>query len=85
MSVQAARTMHERMARAVFQSPIMSFFETTASGTILNRFSSDIFCVDEMLAPLLNMFFITVVRTLIALIIIMAGEAAFQNAIRECY
>ena len=49
--------MHERMARALFRSP-MSFFESTASGTIFNRFSSDIYSVDEMVAPLLNHFFL---------------------------
>lgn len=37
--------MHERMAFAIFRSP-MSFFETTPSGRILNRFSRyvDVIC-----------------------------------------
>lgn len=33
----------------------MSFFETTPSGRILNRFSSDIYRVDEVLARTFNM------------------------------
>lgn len=39
---QASRKLHERMAFAIFRSP-MSFFETTPSGRILNRFSRYIF------------------------------------------
>ncbi|KMU72653.1 bile pigment transporter 1 [Coccidioides immitis RMSCC 3703] len=45
-SIEASRKLHERMAFAIFRSP-MSFFETTPAGRILNRFSSDIYRGDR--------------------------------------
>ncbi|OAX83617.1 hypothetical protein ACJ72_02017 [Emergomyces africanus] len=53
-SIEASRKLHERMAYAIFRSP-MNFFETTPSGRILNRFSSDIYRVDEVIARTFNM------------------------------
>ena len=46
--VRAARRLHERLLDKVLRLP-MSFFDTTPLGRIINRFSSDILGVDEMI------------------------------------
>ncbi|KAM0749801.1 hypothetical protein T439DRAFT_39861 [Meredithblackwellia eburnea MCA 4105] len=56
--VRSAKIMHDSMFRAVMRSP-MRFFETTPLGTILNRFSRDVYVVDEVLARVFGGFFRT--------------------------
>ena len=60
-SIEASRKLHDRMAFAIFRSP-MNFFETTPVGRILNRFSSDIYRVDEVIARTFNMLFVNTGR-----------------------
>nr|XP_036584697.1 ABC metal ion transporter [Colletotrichum truncatum]KAF6794347.1 ABC metal ion transporter [Colletotrichum truncatum] len=43
-SIEASRKLHERMANAIFRSP-MSFFDVTPTGRILNRFSRFDTCI----------------------------------------
>jgi len=68
-SIEASRKLHERMAFAIFRSP-MSFFEITPAGRILNRFSSDIYRVDEVLARTFNMLFVNSARAGFTLVVI---------------
>ncbi|RKF62208.1 Metal resistance protein YCF1 [Erysiphe neolycopersici] len=75
-SIEASRKLHEMMAYAIFRSP-MSFFETTPAGRILNRFSSDIYRVDEVLARTFNMLFVNTARSLFTLVVISSGTPAF--------
>jgi ATP-binding cassette subfamily C (CFTR/MRP) protein 1 len=75
-SIEASRKLHERMAFAIFRSP-MSFFDTTPAGRILNRFSSDIYRVDEVLARTFNMLFVNAARCGFTLIVISASTPAF--------
>jgi ATP-binding cassette, subfamily C (CFTR/MRP), member 1 len=75
-SIQASKKLHERMAIAIFRSP-MSFFETTPAGRILNRFSSDIYRIDEVLARTFNMLFINCARSLFTLVVISWSTPAF--------
>lgn len=74
-SIEASRKLHDRMAYAIFRSP-MVFFETTPVGRILNRFSSDIYRVDEVIARTFNMLFVNTARAFFTL-----GVIAFSTPI----
>ena len=74
-SIEASRKLHDRMAFAIFRSP-MSFFETTPIGRILNRFSSDIYRVDEVIARTFNMLFVNTGRAAFTL-----GVIAFSTPV----
>ncbi|KAI9760216.1 MAG: exo-1,3-beta-glucanase [Chaenotheca gracillima] len=71
-SIEASRKLHERMAFAIFRSP-MSFFETTPAGRILNRFSR----VDEVLSRVFNMLFVNAARASFTLVIVSVGTPVF--------
>ncbi|KJZ72821.1 hypothetical protein HIM_07765 [Hirsutella minnesotensis 3608] len=75
-SIEASRKLHERMANAIFRSP-MSFFDTTPTGRILNRFSSDIYRVDEVLARTFNMLFVNLAKSGFTLVVISVSTPAF--------
>ena len=75
-SIEASRKLHERMAHAIFRSP-MSFFETNPLGRILNRFSSDVYRVDEVLARVFNMLFQNTTRAAFTLGLITASTPVF--------
>ncbi|KAG2416141.1 hypothetical protein HFD88_007333 [Aspergillus terreus] len=75
-SIEASRKLHERMAFSIFRSP-MSFFETTPSGRILNRFSSDIYRIDEVLARTFNMLFGNSAKAIFTMIVISSSTPAF--------
>lgn len=47
--IRAARQLHDGMFAAVIRAP-MQFFESTTVGTILNRFSRDVYVADEVLS-----------------------------------
>ncbi|KAE9972593.1 hypothetical protein EG328_004908 [Venturia inaequalis] len=79
-SIEASRKLHERMAFAIFRSP-MEFFETTPAGRILNRFSSDIYRVDEVLARTFNMLFVNSARAAFTLVVISVTIPVFVAAI----
>ena len=47
-AVKASENLHDEMTKAVIQAPVL-FFDTNPVGRILNRFSKDIGCMDDLL------------------------------------
>ncbi|OBA20261.1 hypothetical protein METBIDRAFT_44026 [Metschnikowia bicuspidata var. bicuspidata NRRL YB-4993] len=68
-TIEGSKKLHNGMATSVLRSP-MSFFETTPIGRILNRFSNDVYKVDEVLGRVFGMFFSNTVKVLFTIIVI---------------
>lgn len=68
-TIHGSRYLHATMANAVFRAP-MRFFETTPIGRILNRFSNDIFKVDELLGRTFSQFVTNVIKVSFTIIVI---------------
>lgn len=75
-SVQAARLLHAALLHNKIRSP-QSFFDTTPSGRILNRFSKDIYVIDEVLAPTILMLFNSLFMSISTLVVIVASTPLF--------
>lgn len=60
--LRSSRKLHDDSFSALMRSPL-SFFELTPTGQILNRFSRDIFVIDEVLIAALSSFVRTVGTT----------------------
>ncbi|GMM34217.1 ATP-binding cassette bilirubin transporter [Saccharomycopsis crataegensis] len=65
-AISASKAIHEELVTSILKSP-MSFFETTPTGRVLNRFSEDISRLDERFPHSLNFFTNTVVKTVYTL------------------
>ncbi|ANB12997.1 ATP-binding cassette glutathione S-conjugate transporter YCF1 [Sugiyamaella lignohabitans] len=69
VGIKAACSIHDKMAKKVLSSP-MSFFETTPLGQILNRFTSDVSELDDMISWTLLSFCSMIARLAFAMLII---------------
>jgi len=71
IALMASRTMFDDMLAAVLQAP-MSFFDTTPVGRLVNRFSKDIYTIDEQLVNTGTMYLRTLF-SIVSTVFVIAG------------
>ncbi|NXB65935.1 MRP7 protein, partial [Struthidea cinerea] len=71
-TLRAAAVIHNRLLQRVLKATV-TFFDTTPTGRILNRFSSDLYCVDDSLPFILNIFLADIYGLLGMLVIMTYG------------
>lgn len=74
--IQAARKLHQALLDNKFHTP-QSFFDTTPIGRIINRFSKDIYVIDEVLPSTVLMFLGTFFASLSTMIVIICSTPIF--------
>ncbi|XP_023364920.1 canalicular multispecific organic anion transporter 2-like [Otolemur garnettii] len=75
-SMQAARFLHQALLHNKMRSP-QSFFDTTPSGRILNRFSKDIQVIDEDLGPTILSVLASLFDIISTFVVIVASTPLF--------
>ena len=78
--ILASKTLHNKMLANILRSP-MSFFDTTPLGRILNRFSKDIYLIDEIVPRSIRMFIWTFLSVLSTIIVIVIATPIFAVVI----
>ncbi|KAH3686130.1 hypothetical protein WICPIJ_002894 [Wickerhamomyces pijperi] len=69
VSIEASKYFHSNMVNSVLRAR-MQFFETTPIGRILNRFSNDIYKIDEVIARTIGNFLVNCTKVGITLAVI---------------
>ncbi|XP_073684496.1 ATP-binding cassette sub-family C member 3 isoform X2 [Garra rufa] len=78
--IQAARKLHQALLDNKFHTP-QSFFDTTPIGRIINRFSKDIYVIDEVLPSTILMFLGTFFASVSTMIVIICSTPIFAVVI----
>lgn len=71
-TIRAATVIHGNLLRRVLKATV-TFFDTTPMGRIINRFSSDLYCIDDSLPFILNIFLANVFGLLGMVVMISYG------------
>ncbi|XP_060620764.2 ATP-binding cassette sub-family C member 3 isoform X1 [Anolis sagrei] len=78
--IRAARALHAGLLTNKLHTP-QSFYDTTPTGRIINRFSKDIYVIDEVIPPTILMFLGTFFTSLSTMMVIMASTPLFAVVI----
>ena len=76
----ASQKLHNAMMDSIMRSP-MSFFDTTPLGRILNRFSKDVYTIDETIPRSLRGFIMTVFTVVSTIVVILIATPIFAVVI----
>ncbi|CAK8671759.1 unnamed protein product [Clavelina lepadiformis] len=79
-SVAASTLLHSKMLSNLLKAP-MSFFDTTPLGRIVNRFSKDIYLIDEVVPRSLSSFLRTFFMTLSTFVVIIYSTPIFATVV----
>nr|XP_033792775.1 multidrug resistance-associated protein 7 isoform X2 [Geotrypetes seraphini] len=71
-TIRAASILHNKLLKRVLKATV-TFFDTTPTGRIINRFSSDLYCIDDSLPFILNICLANVFGLLGMVVIISYG------------
>uniref|UniRef100_A0A4W3KB27 ATP-binding cassette, sub-family C (CFTR/MRP), member 10 n=1 Tax=Callorhinchus milii TaxID=7868 RepID=A0A4W3KB27_CALMI len=71
-AIRAATTIHNKLLKQVLKATV-TFFDMTPVGRIVNRFSSDLYCMDDTLPFILNIFLANLFGLLGTVIVIIYG------------
>uniref|UniRef100_A0A8C6XH17 ABC-type glutathione-S-conjugate transporter n=1 Tax=Naja naja TaxID=35670 RepID=A0A8C6XH17_NAJNA len=78
--IKAARILHAALLENKLHTP-QSFYDTTPTGRIINRFSKDIYVIDEVIPPTILMFLGTFFNSVSTMIVIIASTPLFAVVI----
>ncbi|XP_066469734.1 ATP-binding cassette sub-family C member 3 isoform X2 [Tiliqua scincoides] len=78
--IKAARVLHAALLENKLHTP-QSFYDTTPIGRIINRFSKDIYVIDEVIPPTFLMFLGTLFNSVSTMLVIMASTPLFAVVI----
>jgi ATP-binding cassette subfamily C (CFTR/MRP) protein 1 len=67
--LRASRSLFEEMLNVVLRAP-MSFFDTTPTGRILNRFSKDVYTLDGQLVATMRSYLATLASVIGTIIVV---------------